>query len=131
MLFQDHRCFTPWDPTVITATGHLAIDEWMLVLCRVNSHPVIQVFTQFLLIGRLLPPGCSAGPSQVSSLPQALTPGLRLRLEPESPLQISHRPVHPDSFLSLFSFLFTIYVATLTLGAACGILGFTAAHRIF
>lgn len=48
--------FTPWDPTVITATGHLAIDEWMLVLCRVNSHPVIQVFTQFLLIGSAVTP---------------------------------------------------------------------------
>lgn len=42
--------------TVITATGHLAIDEWMLILCRVNSHAVIQVFTQFLLICSALTP---------------------------------------------------------------------------
>lgn len=51
--------------TVITATGHLAIDEWMLVLCRVNSHAVIQVFTQFFahLLGSY-PQGAAQAPAR-------------------------------------------------------------------
>lgn len=57
-------------------------------VCPLQSEfsPCHPSFTQFFSSALLLPPGCSVSPQPGLVSPTSLTPGLRLRLEPESHL---------------------------------------------